>query len=229
MELAARGETEHWLSIHRSEPCALGLGNPRQPARAWPRSPRRLPLLLRGYRRPPRITAAPLERAGIPHGVAVTGGGSQPEAWGLAAEGSGGSLQPAPPGPRALLSRGPRLPSEVPYRAGPTPGARVVPGLLPGRSPSSTPNLPHKSREWLRFTTRAAFAHRHPRPPSPGPFVSARSLGPASGLATTACALCPLPTLLAAVTELRGRSSCQSPGASSAWGGGQRRRGRQRG
>lgn len=131
-----------------------------------------------------------------------------------------GSPQPAQPGPRVLVAPGPRLLSEVPYRAGPTPGARVVPRLLPGRSPSSTPNLPHKSREWLRFTTRAAFAHRHPRPPSLGPFVSAWSAGPASGLATRACALCPLPTLLAAVTEPRGRSSCQSPGAPSASGWG---------
>lgn len=208
MELAARGEMEHWLSIHRSEPCALGLGDPRQPARAWPRSARRLPLLLRGYRRPPRITAAPLERAGIPHGVAVTGGGSQPEAWGLAAAGIGG--------PRSPLSRapGPRLPSKVPYRAGPTPGARVVPGLLPGRSPSSTPNLPHKSREWLGFTTRAAFAHRHPTPSVPGAFRFRLERGPAPS------ALRPPPTLLAAVTEPRGRSSCQSPGAPSASGWG---------
>lgn len=54
---------------------------------------------------PPQITAAPLELVVLPHGVAVTGGGSQLEAWALSSRPSVHSLF-----------------MEAPYHLGPTPG-----------------------------------------------------------------------------------------------------------
>lgn len=55
--------------------------------------------------------SSPTGKTGIPHGVAVTGGGSQPEAWGLAAEGSGvpaarSAGAPGSGGPRSTSSFG---------------------------------------------------------------------------------------------------------------------------
>lgn len=140
------GRQEHWLSIHRSEPCALGLCGPptAAAARGHPGpggAATGVPAGVRGAassppprgRPPPQITAAPLERAGTSTWSCCYRG------W-RPRGGSSAGLRSA-----SLGSRVHGLFMEAPYRAGPPPSPGEV---------QPQPQICPQSGEWPRLTLR---------------------------------------------------------------------------